>query len=114
MGLALCLAILHLVTNTQIFDGGLDVDFSVTGASASMLQVGRYPLSILNSIFGLGGALHIPAAGGRDPSVYGMRGGTFRFTSHLDSAYATVFTPLGVAKHYFTDVRDHGAHRRQC
>jgi RHS repeat-associated protein len=102
------------VTYTQIYNGGLDVDFSVPGGSLSMLAATRYPLSFLNSIFGLGQALHVPSAGGADPSVYGMYRGSFRFTTHIDSGYSTWHTPAGAAKHLWDDVRDQGAHRTLC
>lgn len=98
------------------FNGALNVNFSVPGASPSSLPPGRYPSSLLDRIFGIGSSLHVPAAGGADPSTYGIdpATGNFTFTTHIDTAYATWYTPLGALIHYLVDVRDKGAHRSQC
>lgn len=54
----------NVVGQPSLFNGGLDVNFSVPGASPSQLPVGRYPFSILGRIFGLGSSLHVPGQGG--------------------------------------------------
>ena len=104
----------NVVGQPFIFNGGLDVNFSVPGGSPSQLPTGRYPSSFLNRVFGIGSSLHVPAFGGADPSTYGMSNGNFTFTTHIDSAYSTPFTPLGALIHFFVDVRDKGAHRKPC
>ncbi len=104
----------NVVGQPFIYNGGLDVNFSVPGASPSQLPAGRYPSSFLNRIFGIGSSLHVPGPGGPDPSTYGMSNGNFTFTTHIDSAYSTWYTPLGALIHFFVDVRDHGAHRGPC
>lgn len=102
------------VTGTQWFNGDLSVNFADPNVSSSVLPPGRYSLSIFNYFLGLSPSLHVPKAGGADPSVYGMRGTTFNFTTHFDSAYSTPHTPIGALKHWYVDVRDHGAHRTPC
>ena len=104
----------NVVGQPFIFNCGLDVNFSVPGASPSSLPAGRYPSSFLNSLFGIGSSLHVPAAGGADPSTYGISNGNFTFTTHIDTAYSTWHTPIGALIHLFTDVRDKGAHRGPC
>lgn len=104
----------NVVGQPFIYNGGLDVNFSVPGGSPSQLPAGRYPSSFLNSLFGIGSSLHVPGPGGSDPSTYGMSNGNFTFTTHIDSAYSTWHTPLGALIHFFVDVRDHGAHRGPC
>lgn len=37
---------------------------------------------------------------------------SFTFTTHIDSAYATWYTPLGALSHWFIDVRDKGKRRK--
>ncbi len=102
----------NVVGQPFIFNGGLDVNFSVPGGSPSQLPVGRYPSSFLNQIFGIGSSLHVPGPGGADPSTYGVdSSGNFTFTTHIDTAYSTWHTPIGAIIHYFVDVRDKGAHR---
>ncbi|MGA8490136.1 MAG: hypothetical protein WB711_06920, partial [Terriglobales bacterium] len=106
----------NVVGTPFIFNRGLNVNFSVPGASPSSLPAGRYPSSFLNLIFGIGSSLHVPAAGGADPSTYGIdpSTGNFTFTTHIDSAYATWHTPIGALIHFLVDVRDKGAHRGPC
>jgi RHS repeat-associated protein len=105
----------NVVGQPFIYNGGLDVNFSVPGGSPSQLPVGRYSSSILGRIFGFGSSLHVPGPGGADPSTYGVdANGNFTFTTHIDSAYATWHTPIGAIIHYFTDVRGQGAHRKPC
>jgi hypothetical protein len=105
----------NVVGQPFIYNGGLDVNFSVPGGSPSQLPVGRYPSSILGRIFGFGSSLHVPGPGGADPSTYGVdANGNFTFTTHIDSAYATWHTPIGALIHFFTDVRGQGAHRKPC
>ncbi len=104
----------NVVGNPYIYNGGLDVDFSVPGGSQSSLPATRYPSSTFNAITGIGSSLHVPPFGGTDPSTYGTSKGNFTFTTHIDSAYATWHTPVGVLIHYFVDVRGHGAHRKPC
>lgn len=98
------------------FNGGWNVNFSVSGASPSQLPPGRYALSTLGQISGIGHALHVPGSGGADPSTYGTDAttGNFTFTTHIDSAFSTWRTPLGALIHYLVDVRDKGAHRKGC
>lgn len=97
-------------------NGGLDVNFSVPGASPLQLSPGRYPSSLLDRVLGIRHSLHIPGPGGPDPSTYGIdpNTGNFTFTIHIDSAYSTWHTPIGALIRFFTDVRDKGAHRRPC
>ena len=105
----------NVVGQPFIFNGGLDVNFSVPGGSPSQLPVGRYPSSFLNQIFGIGSSLYVPGPGGADPSTYGVdSSGNFTFTTHIDTAYSTWHTPIGAIIHYFVDVRDKGAHRGPC
>jgi RHS repeat-associated protein len=105
----------NVVGQPFIYNGGLDVNFSVPGGSPPQLPVGRYPSSILGRIFGFGSSLHVPGPGGADPSTYGVdANGNFTFTTHIDSAYATWHTPIGALIHFFTDVRGQGAHRKPC
>jgi hypothetical protein len=105
----------NVVGQPFIYNGGLDVNFSVPGGSPSQLPVGRYSSTILGRIFGFGSSLHVPGPGGADPSIYGVdANGNFTFTTHIDSAYATWHTPIGALVHFFTDVRDNGAHRGPC
>ena len=103
----------NVVGQPFIYNGGLDVNFSVPGGSPSQLPAGRYPSSFLNSFFGIGSSLHVPSPGGPDPSTHGMSDGNFTFTTHIDSAYSTWHTPLDLI-HFFVDVRDNGAHRGPC
>jgi len=95
-------------------NGAWNFDFSVPGASTSSLSAGRYPSSVFNAITGIGPSLHAPGFGGADPSTYGMTNGSFTFTTHIDSAYATWHTPIGAFLHWVIDVRDQGAHRKPC
>lgn len=106
----------NVVGQPFIFNGGLDVNFSVPGASPSQLPAGRYASSVLTKILGVGHSLHVPSPGGADPSTYGVdpTTGNFTFTTHIDTAYSTWHTPIGAIIHYFTDVRDKGAHRGPC
>ena len=105
----------NVVGQPFIYNGGLDVNFSVPGASPSQLPVGRYPSSLLNRIFGIGSSLHVPGPGGADPSTYGVdSNGNFTLTTHIDTAYSTWHTPIGAIIHFFVDVRDKGAHRGPC
>ena len=105
----------NVVGQPFIYNGGLDVNFSVPGASPSQLPAGRYPSSLLDRILGIGHSLHVPGPGGPDPSTYGVdSNGNFTFTTHIDSAYSTWHTPIGALIHFFTDVRDKGAHRGPC
>jgi RHS repeat-associated protein len=105
----------NVVGQPFIYNGGLDVNFSVPGGSPPQLPVGRYPSSILGRIFGFGSSLHVPGPGGADPSTYGVdANGNFTFTTHIDSAYATWHTPIGALIHFFTDVGGQGAHRKPC
>ena len=62
----------NVVGEPFVFNGALNVNFSVAGASPSSLPAGRYPSSLLDKIFGIGSSLHVPAAGGSDPSTYGI------------------------------------------
>jgi len=50
----------NVVGQPFIYNGGLDVNFSVPGGSPSQLPAGRYPSSFLNSLFGIGSSLHVP------------------------------------------------------
>ena len=105
----------NIVGTPFIYKGALNLNFSVPGASASSLPAGRYPSSVFNAITGIGYSVHIPSPGGSDPSTYGMdSSGNFTFTSHIDSAYATWYTPIGVLIHYIVDVVDDGQNRSQC
>jgi hypothetical protein len=106
----------NVVGQPFIFNGGLDVNFSVPGASPSQLAPGRYASSLLTKILGVGQSLHVPSPGGADPSTYGIdpATGNFTFTTHIDTAYSTWHTPIGAIIHYFVDVRDKGAHRGPC
>jgi hypothetical protein len=61
----------NVVGQPFIYNGGLNVNFSVHGGSPSQLPVGRYHSSILGRIFGFGSSLHVPE-GGADPSTYGV------------------------------------------
>ena len=92
----------NVVGQPFIYNGGMDVNFSVPGGSPSSLPAGRYPSSFLNSLFGIGSSLHVPGAGGADPSTYGMSNGNFTFTTHIDSAYSTWHTPIGALIHFFS------------
>jgi hypothetical protein len=97
------------------FNGALNVNFSVAGASPSQLPAGRYPSSVLDRIFGIGHSLHVPALGGPDPSTYGVDNDrNFTFTTHIDTAYSTWHTPIGAVIHFFVDARDKGVHRGPC
>jgi hypothetical protein len=105
----------NVVGQPFIYNGGLDVNFSVPGGSPSQLAVGRYPSSFINRVLGIGSSLHVPGRGGADPSTYGVdSNGNFTFTTHIDSAYSTWHTPIGALIHYFVDVRSSGAHRKPC
>ena len=104
----------NVVGTPFIFNGGLNVNFSVPGALMSSLPVGRYPSSFFNKIFGIGSSLHVPGRGGADPSTYGTSNGNFTFTTHIDTAYSTWHTPIGALIHFFVDVRGNGAHRGPC
>jgi hypothetical protein len=105
----------NLVGRGYWFNGGMDFDWSVPGATEGQLPAGRYPSSIFNSLTGIGPSLHVPAAGGNDPSTYGIGpNGEFLFTTHMDSAYSTWHTPAGALTHWYVDVRNKGAHRGPC
>jgi hypothetical protein len=52
----------NVVGQPFIYNGGLDVNFSVPGASPSQLPVGRCPSSFLNRLFGIGENLERLAA----------------------------------------------------
>ena len=105
----------NLANPPYMFNGGRNFDFSVSGASPSDLAPGRYPSSTFNSITGIGHSLHVTPPNGVDPSTYGMGpGGAFTFTTHIDSAYSTWYTPIGAFIHWFVDVREEGAHRGPC
>ncbi len=105
----------NLANPPYMFDGGMNFDFSVPGASPSDLAAGRYPSSTFNFITGIGHSLHVTSPGGVDPSTYGIGpGDAFTFTTHIDSAYSTWHTPIGAFIHWFVDVRDNGAHRGLC
>src|SRR5579875_1863172 len=56
----------NVVGQPFIFNGGLDVNFSVPGASPSQLPAGRYASSVLTKILGIGHSLHVPGPGGAD------------------------------------------------
>jgi hypothetical protein len=102
------------VTDSFSRNGAWNYDFSVPGATPGSLAPQRYSSSVFNAITGIGPSLHVPAPGGTDPSVYGISGGNFTFTTHIDSAYATWHTPIGAFLHWFIDVRDQGSHRKPC
>ena len=105
------------VTGGSFINGAWNYNFAVPGASPSSLPAGRYPLTGLNQWTGIGPSLHIPpfpTSPTSDPSVYGMNGSTFTFTAHMDSAYATPFTPIGALIHWIVDVTGHGGHRPPC
>jgi hypothetical protein len=106
----------NVVGQPFIFNGGLDVNFSVPGASPSQLHAGRYASSVLTKILGVGHSLHVPSPGGADPSTYGvdLTTGNFNFTTHIDTAYSSWHAPIGAIIHYFVDVRDKGVHRGPC
>ncbi len=106
----------NVVGQPFVFNGGLNVNFSVPGASPSQLPPGRYASSLLTQILGIGHSLHVPSPGGADPSTYGVDSttGNFTFTTHIDTAYSTWHTPIGALIHYFVDVRGKGAHRGPC
>jgi RHS repeat-associated protein len=105
----------NLANPPYMYNGGMDFDFSVSGASASALPAARYPSSFFNALTGIGHSLHVPAPGGADPSTYGTgANGAFTFTTHMDTAYSTWHTPAGALTHWWVDVRDKGAHRKPC
>lgn len=105
----------NLVGSPYTFNGGMDFDFSVPGASPSELAAGRYPSSTFNFLTGIGPSLHVTSPGGGDPSTYGIgANGAFNFTTHIDSAYSTWHTPAGALTHWYVDVRSKGAHRGPC
>jgi hypothetical protein len=104
----------NLAKPPYMYNGGMDFDFSVPGASQSALAATRYPSSFFNALTGIGHSLHVPAPGGADPSTYGTTNGAFTFTTHMDTAYSTWHTPIGAAIHGWVDVRDKGAHRKPC
>ena len=102
------------VTDAFWRNGAWNYDFSISGASLGSLPAQRYALSVFAAITGIGSSLHVPGPGSADPSVYGLTGGVFSFTTHIDSAYATWHTPIGAFLHWFIDYRDKGAHRKPC
>ena len=104
----------NLAHSPYMYNGGMDFDFSVPGASQSALAATRYPSSFFNALTGIGHSLHVPAPGGADPSTYGTTNGAFTFTTHMDTAYSTWHTPAGALTHWWVDVRDKGAHRKPC
>ena len=86
----------NLANPPYMYNGGMDFDFSVSGASPSAFPAARYPSSFFNALTGIGHSLHVPAPGGADPSTYGTGpNGAFTFTTHMDTAYSTWHTPAG-------------------
>ena len=107
------LTMLDNVLSGTIYNGGLNVLFTVPGGSMNSVPVGRYPLSLLTRVSGIGRALHVPGPNSVE-GVYDYNGGAFLFNTHIDTAYATWHTPLGAAIHGGVDVLDSGAFRTPC
>lgn len=105
----------NVVGSPYMYNGGMNFNFAVPGASPNDLPAGRYPSSPFNFLTGIGHSLHVTSPGGEDPSTYGIGpDGAFDFTTHIDSAYSTWHTPAGALTHWYVDVRAHGAHRGPC
>jgi RHS repeat-associated protein len=98
------------VTGSFYRNGAWNFNFSIN-APQSSAPVGRYPLSTFTAVTGIGANVHLPTNPGpnpppnADPSVYGTSSnGNFTFTTHMDSAYSTWYTPIGAAIHGIVDV----------
>ena len=103
------------VINVFTRNGATNVDFEVPGGNPQSLSANRYSPSATSSING-SNSLHVPAIGnvGGDPTEYGVYNGTFKFTTHFDTAQSGPSHPIGFLIHMRVDVRDSGAHRKPC
>jgi RHS repeat-associated protein len=88
-------------------NGACNFDFFVPGYSPSMPlgNCGRYSPNFT----GIGPSLHIVEPQGScnplsDPTIWSVDPSGFSFTAHIDSGYASVWTPLGAATHGIIDV----------
>lgn len=81
------------------------------GNVLSNLGANRYAPAFVGKIRGLSPTLDNLPDRANEGGRYGMRNDVFRFTTHIDSYYATTATPFGALLHGIVDVFDSGKHR---
>lgn len=98
------------VIKAFFYNGAWNFNFSLSGAAASQITQGRFPLTSAGSV---AATLHVPSSYFWDPQhVWSSTPVSVTFTVHLDSANGNGF-PMGTILHFIKDVMGSGS-RNPC